>query len=277
MKIAIVHDWLTGMRGGERVLESFIKLFPESDLFTLLHKKDSVSPLIQEQLKGTSFLNYLPHVGRYYRYLLPVFPLATRILSEALRPYDLVISLSHAAAKNVRLSKFQYHLIYCFTPMRYIWDQASTYFGSATPLLYPLLATLRNWDKSGGNPNGRSKFIAISKFISARIRRFYGQDATVIYPPVRSEWLKERQDGAFGEAFLYAGALVSYKRPDLVVKAFNELGLPLWVVGRGELEDKLRGIAASNVKFLGALPDNELAIYYRDCRALVFPAVEDSC
>ena len=271
MRVAIVHDWITGMRGGERCLQAFLRLYPQADIYTLLHRPGSTSPEIDAHVRGTSFLQRFPGVHRYYRVLLPLYPLALK--GFRLCGYDLVISLSHSAVKNVRVPEGVPHVCYCFTPMRYVWDQAYSYFGRSTILLWPALEALRRWDLQGG---GRPDvMVAISSFVAARIRCFYGREAEVIYPPVDTSWITPAGEGEKGEAFLYAGALVPYKRTDLVVEAFNILGEPLWIIGRGPQEAALRKAAAANIKFLGHVSDAELASYYRRCRALVFPGKED--
>ena len=271
MKVALVHDWLTGMRGGERCLQAFLKLYPEADIFSLLHIPGRTSTQIDERVKGTSFLQKFPGIARYYRLCLPLFPFAVR--SFDFSGYDLLISLSHSAVKNVRVPKGCVHICYCFTPMRYIRDQAWQYFGLLTPLLSPLLWWLRRWDRQGAK--GPDVFIAISRFIAARIRYYYGRHSEVIYPPVETSWISRADAGVPGRAFLYAGALVPYKRPDLIVKAFNENGEPLWVVGSGPLERKLKRMAGPNIFFFGQVSDQDLARFYRDCRALIFPVRED--
>jgi glycosyltransferase involved in cell wall biosynthesis len=271
MKVALVHDWLTGLRGGERCLQAFLKMYPSADIFTLLHVPGATAPEIDARVKKTSFLQRLPGVARYYRALLPLFPRAVR--SFDLRGYDLVISLSHAAAKNVVVPEGTLHLCYCFTPMRYIWDQVRVYFGRLTPLLWPIIRALRSWDRRGSK--GVDRFVAISDFVAARIRFFYKRSAEVVYPPVETSWISPAQPGTRGEAFLYAGALVPYKRPDLVVAAFREIDAPLWVVGGGPEEAKLRAIAGPNVTFMGRVSDSELGEYLRRCRALIFPGTED--
>jgi glycosyltransferase involved in cell wall biosynthesis len=271
MKIAIVHDWLTGVRGGERCLEVFLALYPDADLFTLIHVPGATTPQIESRVRGTSYLQRFPHVSRYYRALLPLYPSAARRLP--LTDYDLVISLSHAAAKNVIPGPNAVHISYCFTPMRYIWDQAPLYFGSATPLLLPIIRNLRSWDVRGSTTVTR--FVAISRFIAARIRCFYHRSSDVIPPPVDVSWIQPISHHTQGEAFLYAGALVPYKRPDLVVEAFNRIGEKLWVVGSGPEERRLREIARPNITFTGYVSDAELASYYARCRALVFPGKED--
>ena len=274
MKVALVHDWLTGMRGGERCLSAFLALYPGADIFTLLHVPGATSSEIDDHVKQASFLQRIPAIGRLYRHMLPLYPFAVRGFD--LDDYDLVISLSHAAAKNVRIRNPRaVHVCYCFTPMRYVWDQAYHYFGACTPLVWPVLRALREWDRRGAERVGH--FIAISEFVAARIRCFYGRESAVVYPPVDTSWIRTREDSrvAQGEAFLYAGALVPYKKPELVIEAFNRIGEPLWVVGSGPEEQRLRRLARGNIHFMGHVPDAELAQYYQHCRALVFPGTED--
>ncbi len=276
MKVAIVHDWITGMRGGERCLQAFLSIYPEADIFTMLHVPGSTSPQIDRRVKQVSYMSRLPGASKYYRYLLPFYPLFIRQLDVS--GYDLVISLSHAAAKNVRVPSTARHICYCFTPMRYVWDQSRRYFGKLTGVIWPILKLLRNWDVASSR--GVTKFVGISKFIAARIRCFYGREADVLYPPVDTAWIhsSNRKCERVPEgqpAFLYAGALVPYKRVDAVVEAFNELGLPLWVVGSGPEEEKLRKIAGKNISFFGYVSDSELVAFYKSCRALLFPVKED--
>jgi glycosyltransferase involved in cell wall biosynthesis len=271
MKVALVHDWLTGLRGGERCLLEFLKIFPDADILTLIHLKGKTDIAIDDRVKQQSFLGSLPQIENYYRYLLPIFPLAASTLN--LNGYDLVICLSHAVAKNVTVPEQTLKICYCFTPMRYIWDQADQYFGKHTTLLQPILASLRSWDKRGAVSVNR--FIAISKFIKARIRLFYGRSSDVIYPPVRTDWIRPIVKHKIGDAFLYAGALVPYKRPDVVVDTFNKLGLSLVVAGSGPMEAELKNKSKSNIIFTGAVSDSEMSELYRNARALVFPAIED--
>ena len=259
------------MRGGERCLEMFLRLYPEADVFTLLHVRGSTSPLIDARVKRTSFVQWLPFSKHYYRALLPLYPAAAASLS--LDGYNLVISLSHAAAKNVTVPRAIPHVCYCFSPMRYIWDQAQHYFGRGLPAAWPLIKSLRHWDLEGAR--GVDEFVGISYFVAARIRCYYRRLAEVIYPPVETSWITPRKEGEQGSAFLYAGALVPYKRVDVVVEAFNRLGWPLWIVGTGSEAKKLKKQARANITFVGRVKDDELAQYYRNCRALVFPGTED--
>lgn len=271
MKVALVHDWLTGMRGGERCLMAFIDLYPQADIYTLLHVPGSTDPEIDRRVVSTSFLQKFPAVRKYYRLLLPLFPRAIRGFDFS--DYDLVISLSHAAAKNIEVPDGVPHFSFCFTPMRYVWDQARAYFGALTPLLAPITWWLRRWDVRGSN--SVTEFVAISKFVASRIRRFYKRDSTVIYPPVDANWIEPISGEQKGEAFLYAGALVPYKRVDAIVEAFNVLGEELWIVGGGPEEQRLKSMAKDNIRFFGRVSDAELASYYRRCRSLVFAAKED--
>ena len=271
MRVALVHDWLTGMRGGERCLEAFLQIYPRADIFTLLHVPGATSARIDEHVRGASFLQRVPGARRWYRALLPLYPLAIRGFD--LRGYDMVVSLSHAAAKNVSVPAGVPHMCYCFTPMRYVWDQTRSYLGRAAVPAWPLIAALRAWDRR--HAAGVTQFAAISRFVAARVRCFYRRHAEIVYPPVDTSWIAPAPPGTQGEAFLYAGALVPYKRADTVVEAFNRLGLPLWVAGDGPLAKSLRSAARSNIKFFGRVSDETLAELYRRCRALVFPGVED--
>ncbi len=186
MKVALVHDWLTGMRGGERCLEVFCEIFPTADLFALIYQRGAMSQTIERMSIHPSWLQSLPLATRYYRHLLPIFPLAIR--QFRLSGYDLVLSSSHAVAKGVRRSGSPFHVCYCFTPMRYIWDQSPVYFprDRFSPMSWALLQTLfrylRAWDVK--TSRGVDEFIAISNNIAAKIRAYYNRSACVIPPPV---------------------------------------------------------------------------------------------
>ena len=273
-RVALVHDWLTGMRGGERCLEVFGELFPAADLYTLLHVPGSVSPAIENRRIVTSFIQRLPQAERRYRRYLPLFPAAVRAFD--LRGYDLVLSSSHAVAKSVRVPAGALHVCYCFTPMRYVWDLYDDYFGPrsglATRLLMPPVAAwLRRWDRR--TAAGVDQFVAISRFVADRIRRAYGRDADVIYPPV--DVSRFRVDEAPGEFYLVVSALTPYKRVDLAVEACNRLGRRLVVVGTGPEDRRLRALAGPTVELLGWRDDAQTAELYARCRALLFPPLED--
>jgi glycosyltransferase involved in cell wall biosynthesis len=271
--VALVHDWLTGMRGGERCLEVFCELFPDAPLFTLLHVPGSVSPTIENRRIVTSFIQRLPAAASQYRRYLPVFPAAVRRFD--LRGHDLVLSLSHCAAKAVRTPPGALHLSYCFTPMRYVWDLYDDYFGARAGLatrwlMPPVAAGLRRWDR---RTDGVHEFVAISRHIADRIRRVYGRAADVIHPPVDVE--RFRVADAIDDYYLVVSALAPYKRVDLAIGAANRLGRRLLIVGTGPEEARLRALAGPTVEFLGWRHDRDVAALYARCRALLFPAVED--
>ena len=274
VRVALVHDWLTGMRGGERCLEVFCELFPEADLFTLLHVPGSVSPVIEARRIVTSFIQRMPDARRRYRHYLPLFPAAIRGLD--LSGHDLLLSSSHAVAKGARVPPGALHVCYCFTPMRYVWDLYDEYFGPraglATRLLMPpVAAALRRWDRR--TAAGVHHFVAISRFVADRIRRAYGRQADVIYPPV--DVSRFRVEESPGDFYLVVSALTPYKRVDLAVEAANRLGRRLVIVGTGPEEGRLRAMAGHTVELLGWRDDAETAELYARCRALIFPTLED--
>jgi glycosyltransferase involved in cell wall biosynthesis len=262
------------MRGGERCLEVFCELFPEADLFTLLHVPGSVSPVIERRRIVTSFLQRLPGAARRYRSYLPLFPAAVSGLR--LEGYDLVLSSSHAVAKAARAPRGALHVCYCFTPMRYVWDRYGDYFGpGAGPLtritMPPLAAALRAWDRRTAARVDR--IVAISRFVAERIRMAWGREADVIHPPVDVSRFRV-EDGDDGY-YLVVSALAPYKRVDLAVAAARRLGRRLVVVGSGPEAERLRALGGPGVEFLGWQGDAAVADLYARCRALLVPQVED--
>jgi glycosyltransferase involved in cell wall biosynthesis len=279
VKVALVHDWLTGMRGGERCLEVFCEIFPQADLFTLLHQRGAMSPTIERMSIHPSWLHYIPRITRFYRHLLPLFPLAIR--QFRLSGYDLVLSSSHAVAKGVSRRGSPLHVCYCFTPMRYIWDQSHAYFPRdrfsvvSWIVLQALFRGLRAWDVR--TADGVDEFVAISHNIARKIRTYYNRSSHVIPPPVESAFFTPQKspDKQGAPFFLMVSALVPYKRVDIAVEAFNRLQLPLVVIGVGPERPKLERLASSSVRFLGWQPDEVVREYYRRCQALIFPGEED--
>jgi len=276
MRIALVHDWLTGMRGGERALEVLCELYPSADLHTLVHVPGSVSPAIERLAPRTSFLQRLPRAGRLYRYYLPLFPAAIERLD--LSGYDLVISTSHCVAKSAIAAPPARHLCYCFTPMRYAWDQFEQYFGRARVGTVRRAAAriamrrLARWDAAtAGRPN---RYVAISHYVASRIRRYYNREAVVVYPPVDTAFF--HPDGRPpGRHFLIVSALVPYKRIDVAIEAAGLAGVDLRIVGDGPERQRLQASAGPQVTFLGRRPDAEVREMYRSALAVVLPGEED--
>ncbi len=273
--VAIVHDWLTGMRGGEKVLEVLCELYPNAVLHTLVHRPGTCSSSIERMEIRTSILQHLPFGRKKYQYYLPVYPFLTQTID--LRGFDLVLSSSHAVAKNVRVDGRATHICYCHTPMRYLWDQYDQYFGRGRApapmrfLMSMLREPLRRWDVSGAR--AVDHFIANSEFVRERIRRIYGCDAAVLHPPVDAGRYAIAPAG--GDYYLVVSALVPYKRIDIAVEAFNRLGEKLVIVGSGGEGKRLQRKARGNITFAGWVPDEELGAWYRGCRALLFPGEED--
>jgi len=275
VRIALVHDWLTGMRGGERVLEALCELYPEADLFTLIHAKNSVSPKIEDRRIVESFIARLPGVRRFYRYFLPIFPFAVERFD--LREYDLVISSSHCVAKGVIPGPDACHISYIHTPMRYVWDMFDEYFGIKRAgiltclIMRPIADWLRKWDAASSYRV--NFFIANSKHVQMRIDKFYKRTSSVIYPPVNISRFSLSE--TIEDFDLVVSALTPYKRIDLAVEAAKITGRRLLVVGTGPLAKELQSIAWRNTEFLGWLPDSEVAKLMARCRLFIFPGVED--
>jgi glycosyltransferase involved in cell wall biosynthesis len=275
LKIALVHDWLTGMRGGEKILEVLCELYPQATIHTLLHNKGAMSAIIERMKIETSFIQHLPLKSVKYRNYLPLMPRA--IESFDFSGYDLIISTSSAVAKGAMPRGKAIHVCCCLSPMRYLWDQYDSYFGKGNAGLITRVAMatfapyLRRWDV---RTNDRvHHFIAISHTVEERIARIYGRTSTVIYPPVSVDEfaVSEKDDGYY----LVVSALVPYKKIDLAVHAFNSSGERLVIVGSGPEREKLAKQARRNIELLGWQDDNELVKLYAGCRALIFPGEED--
>jgi len=278
LRVAILHDWLFHMRGGEKCLRDLCELFPNSEIFTLFHSPNAeLAEEIRSKKLHASILNPLK---RFYKYLLPIFPIGCRDLSRRLRvrhraePFDLVLSVSHCAVKNVKVPNGLPHLCYCLTPARYLWDQFDRY------VEHPMLRRIGNylreylqtWDREGAS--GVTNFIAISNFVRERIQRVYQVDSEVVYPGVELDPKLPTSVGK-GAEFLVVNALVPYKNTAVTIRAFNELGLPLRVVGRGSELAGLKAIASSNIEFEERVSEERLWHLYRNCAALIFAAEED--
>jgi glycosyltransferase involved in cell wall biosynthesis len=273
MRVALVHDWLTGMRGGERVLEALVSLYPDATIHTLVHVPGSVSPIIEGRPIRTSPIQRLPGAPHRFRRYLPLFPWA--IGTFALDEYDVVISTSHCVAHGVRRRRSAGHVVYCFTPMRYAWDYAGEYVSrlprGTRGLGRATLAALRRWDRRAGRRAGH--VACISHHVAARVRHAWEREARVLYPPVRTDYFQP--DGEPGREFLCVSAFAPYKRLDVAVDAFTRLGWPLAVIGAGDDEARLRRRAGPTVRFLGWQDDAALRTAYQRSRAFVFPAEEE--
>ena len=272
MKVAIVHDWLNGMRGGEKVLEALLELYPDSTIYTLFHERGKVSERITGRPIVTSWLDRVPGIYQIYRRLLPLFPSAVRSLE--VRGVDLVISSSHAVAKNIR-SESALHICYCHTPMRYLWDAEADYAltGLQRTAFKTIRARLRQWDVECSKRVDH--FIANSAFVGERIQRYYYRDAAVIHPPVDTRFFKPLKETSRADFYLAAGALVPYKRVDVILQAFNQIGKRLVVAGTGPELKRLRRIAGPRIEFLGWVSDSDLRSLYRSARGFVFAARDD--
>jgi glycosyltransferase involved in cell wall biosynthesis len=275
MKVAIVHYWLVGMRGGEKVIEALCEMYPQADVFTHVYVPDKVSDRIRQHRIITTFINKLPRAASMYKAYLPLMPLALEQLD--LRGYDLVISSESGPAKGIIPPPNALHICYCHTPMRYIWNMYHDYrdgAGRLTRLLMPPLAHyLRLWDVSSSQRV--DSFVANSETVAKRIQRYYGAKSTVIHPPVDTGAFSIAPPSEVGNYYLMAGELVSYKRPDLAVRAFNDMKLNLVVIGGGEMLDEIKALAGPTVTVLGQQPFDELKQHYARCQALVFPGEED--
>ncbi|MCK4763855.1 MAG: glycosyltransferase [Candidatus Aminicenantes bacterium] len=273
-KAAIIHDWLNGMRGGEKVLEEILDILPEADIFTLFLEEEKISEKIKSHKIIASPLNKYKFIRKRYRNFLPFFP--TAIESFNLEEYDLIISISHCAAKGIIPFPGSFHISYVNSPMRYIWDQYYSYFGHVKGLKKAFIkrtaSKLRTWDVTSSARV--DYFIGNSNFIKQRIEKYYRRDAGVIHPPVDTGFYCPGEDPQ-RTYFLTVSALVPYKGTELLVKTFNRTGDRLIVVGKGPEEKKLKKIAAANIEFKKDICAEELRQLYRDATAFVYGGIED--
>jgi len=273
LKVAIVHFWLVNYRGGEKVLDALLEMFPQSDIFTHVYDPKRVSKTIREKNVQTTFIQKLPFARSRYQLYLPLMPLALEQLD--LSGYDLVISSESGPAKGVLVPPETPHICYCHSPMRYVWDQYHAYRKSAGGMkrlaMYFLMSSLRQWDVTSASRIDR--IIANSNAVSKRIHRYWRRDSVVVAPPVDVDRFKPA--GKRDDFYLHVGELVGYKRVDLAIDACNALKRRLIIIGTGPEEKKLKAIAGPTIEFLGRLPDDLLAQHYSRCRALLFPAEED--
>jgi glycosyltransferase involved in cell wall biosynthesis len=271
-RVAVIHDWLTGMRGGEAVLEGILDALPHAELFTLFHFPGSVSPKIEARTIHTSSLQRTAQRVGDYRHLLPLYPRAVR--EWDLSAYDLIVSSSHCVAKSVN-ARGKPHLSYCHTPMRYVWDRFDDYFPRSKPLrraaAMSIAPWLRSWDRRTASEVTR--FVANSTFVQERIRRFYDRDAEVIHPYVGDEFLEAPLPESRDDYHLIVSALVPYKRIELAIQAMN--GRRLVIIGGGPLMEELRRRSGPNVELLGSVSRDRIVERLGRARSLILPGVED--
>jgi glycosyltransferase involved in cell wall biosynthesis len=278
-RIAVVHDWLVTWGGGENVLAEILALYPEADLYTLVDfLPEDARAGLGSRRAITTFLQRLPGARHHFRKLLPWFPRAIESLDLA--SYDLILSVSHAVAKGVRTTATQRHACYCLTPMRYAWDLRDAYLdtvGVRGPLRMAanrILDRLRRWDRD--TSTHVTRFAAISSFIAARVRENYGREATVIYPPVDTDYFRQGDESPRRGSYFTASRWVPYKRIDAIVQAFRSLpDRQLVVAGTGPEAARIHRLAGANVTFTGELDRAVLREHMRHARAFLFAAEED--
>jgi glycosyltransferase involved in cell wall biosynthesis len=276
-RVALVHDWLTGLRGGERVLEQLCLMYPEAVVFTLVHVPGTPGPIIERHRIVTSFLQRLPQAKKRYRHYLPLFPRAIESLD--LRGYELVISTSHAVAKGCCPERGATHVAYVHTPMRYVWDQFDAYFGRgrADPITrvaaHAVAPWLRAWDVA--STRRAQGIVANSRFVAGRIQKYWHREAdAVVYPPVDTARFVPAAEGPDDFA-LVVSALVPYKRVDLAVRAFSRLKRRLVVAGDGPELERLKAMAGDSVQFVGSVAADVLPRLYARAQFFVLPGEED--
>lgn len=275
MRIALVHDYLVQYGGAERVLESFCEMFPEAPIYTLIYDQKAMRGRFSDRLIHTSFLQKIPFAKTRHRLFPPLMPMA--IEQFDLSKYDVVLSDSSSYAKGVITGPGTTHICYMHTPMRYAWDDCQRYtqefnFPSLIKKWVPFVMNpIRIWDKASADRPDH--IIANSTFVADRIRKYYRRESVVIHPPVS---LKDFSVSSIqDDYFLMVGRLLAYKKSDIVIQAFNDLGLPLKIIGRGPELARLRSIAGETIEFLDRVEDNDLAEYYAKCQAFLFPQEED--
>ncbi len=275
LRVALVHDWLTGMRGGERVLEALCEAFPQAAIFTLVQAPGAVSDTIARHGPRSSFVQRLPRSWRWYRHYLPLFPSAVEQFD--LDGFDLVISSSHCAVKSVVAPGRTRHLCYCHSPMRYAWDQFDAYFGPKrlgrrSGAARGALRRLARWDADTSYRPHR--YVANSQYVAHRIRRYYNRRAVVVPPPVDTRFYTP-SNRAPEPYVLVVSALVPYKRLELAIAAAHDAGIPLRIAGEGSERPRLEAMAPPEVEFLGRLTDEDIREQYRGATAVLLPGEED--
>lgn len=275
MKIALVHDYLVQYGGAERVLEAFTEIFPNASIYTIVHDREAMHGVFSEKRIYTSYLQKFPFASKKHRFFPLLMPLA--IEQFDFRDYEIVLSDSSSYAKGIITGPDTLHICYMHTPMRYAWDDCQKYtqefnMPKIIKRLVPFAMNyIRLWDRVSVERVDR--IVANSNFVSKRIKKYYGKDSIVIHPPVRVEnfYISDQTK----DYYLMVGRLIAYKKHDIAIEAFNKLGLPLKIIGRGPEMKRLQKMAGPNIEFLGRVPDAQLAKYYAECKAFIFPQEED--
>ena len=279
MKVVLLHDWLTGFRGGERVLEAFCELFPDAPIYTLIHDPGSTSEVIESRVIHTSFLNNIPGISKHYRKFLPFFPKAAESLvikEEA----DIILSSSHCVIKGVKKPEGSKHISYIHSPMRYLYDQFDVYFGTDAPIYQRIGIKffkdyLVNWDlKSNKNVDVP---IGNSHFVSQRIKKYYGLESDVIHPFVDLDDFRpfQKENIEKEDYYIMVTAFAPNKRVDLAIETFNKLGKKLVIIGGGQQEEMLKEMAGPTIEFSGNVSRAEVINRFLKAKGMIFPGVED--
>jgi len=274
VRLALVHDFLNQFGGAERVVAALHELYPMDPIFTSICDQSKLPPEFQRMDIRTSFMQQLPFVMRFFKLYFMLYPIAFERFD--LSGYDVILSSSSAFAKGVKKQPGQLHICYCHTPMRFVWRYddyvaRESIPGWAKSILPFLLEPVRRWDLQTAAKV--DSFIANSRNVAERIKQTYGRESVIINPPVDCDYFKPASMDH--DYFLVVSRLNSYKRIDLVIETFNQLDLPLKIIGAGPDKRKLQQIARPNVEFLGRRTDEEVAQHLAECRALVFPGDED--
>jgi glycosyltransferase involved in cell wall biosynthesis len=279
MKVVLLHDWLTGFRGGERVLEAFCEMFPDAPIYTLIHDPGSTSPTIESHTIKTSFLNSIPGIHKHYRKFLPLFPKAAESL-EITEDADIILSSSHCVIKGVKKPNGSKHISYIHSPMRYLYDQFDVYFGKDSPFYQRLgIKFFKNylvqWDLMS-NDNVDIP-IGNSHFVKDRIKKYYKIDADVIHPFVDLKDFRPHQSEKIEKEdyYIMVTAFAPNKRVDLAINCFNKLGKKLVIIGGGQQEKMLKEMAGPTIKFLGNVTREEVIDKFLKAKGMIFPGVED--
>ncbi len=274
MKIAIVHDYLNQFGGAERVVSALHEIYPEAPIYTSIYDEKRMPGIFKKMDIRVSFMQKLPFVFRFFKFYLLFYPFAFEKFD--LSEYDVILSSSSAFAKGVKKRKGQIHICYCHTPMRFVWRYEDYVKRESIPmflksLLPVLLEPMKRWDLQTARMV--DFYIANSRTVAERIQKTYDRKSVIINPPVECNFFKP--SGLDHDYFLVVSRLNTYKRIDIVVEAFNELDLPLKIIGDGPDRRNLRKTAGANIEFLGRVPDQDLAKHLAECRALIFPGEED--